>query len=232
MSKPDTHQSPSLHFVFLDEPGGSLDQITRELGRQGHTFEILSAAPELQGRLGTTQDFVLVTDTEHPENRDLRLVHMARAVTKPPIIALTTARPSVEGAVRALKARVDTYLIKPYEVDDLLTDVAIAITERRQSWLPESGPNSESGDGRGSKERPTGEVQQVRRLTRREFEVMQRVLVGDDVAAIGTVLYISPHTVRNHLKAIYRKLDVRSRVELVVRFGSFKHEPVSALFTN
>lgn len=228
MSKQDHHVSPVLHFVFLDESDGC-QPLMRELEQQGHTCEAVNGASELQHCLTSRAAFVLVADVEHADNRDLRLVHLARASQRPPIIALTTTKPSIEGAVRALKARVDTYLVKPYEADDLLTDVAIAITERRQSWLPEagSGPDSEPRSSR-----PAGEVQQVRRLTRREYEVMQRVLVGDDVAAIGTILYISPHTVRNHLKAIYRKLDVRSRVELVVRFGAFKHEPASALFAN
>lgn len=226
MSRQAPH-TPVLHFVFLDDEGGSsLEPVLRELEQQGHTCELVNGASDLQLRLAEKSACILVADSDHSENRDLRIVHLARASAKPPIIALTTSRPSVEGAVRALKARVDTYLIKPYEVDDLLTDVAIAMTERRSSWLPEASADTEPRSSR-----PAGEVQQVRRLTRREYEVMQRVLVGDDVSAIGTVLYISPHTVRNHLKAIYRKLDVRSRVELVVRFGSFKHEPASALFS-
>lgn len=226
MSRQAPHVPSVLHFVFLDETSSALESVMRELEQQGHTCETVTGASELQARLNSRAGCVLVADTEHVENQDLRVVHLARGSVNPPVIAITTSRPSVEGAVRALKARVDTYLIKPYEVDDLLTDVAIAMTERRSSWLPEAGHDPEPRSSR-----PTGDVQQVRRLTRREYEVMQRVLVGDDVSAIGTVLYISPHTVRNHLKAIYRKLDVRSRVELVVRFGSFKHEPASALFS-
>ncbi len=231
MSKQEPHVSHSLHFVFFDEAGGSLAPVIAELQQQGHTCEVAAAVSDLQRRLGTNAALVLVADVEHDDNRDLRLVHLARSSGRPPIIALTTSKPSIESAVRALKARVDTYLVKPFEADDLLTDVAIAMTERRQSWIPEPVSNGDV-DASSLKERPAGELQQVRRLTRREYEVMQRVLVGDDVAAIGSVLYISPHTVRNHLKAIYRKLDVRSRVELVVRFGSFKHEPASMLFAN
>ncbi len=68
---------------------------------------------------------------------------------------------------------------------------------------------------------------QVKHLTRREFEVLVRVLTGGEVPAVARQLFISPHTVRNHLKAIYRKLDVRSRVELVVRFGNHGSTPLS-----
>lgn len=230
MSKPDLQVPQVLHFVFVDEAGGSLESLIAELHRQGHTAEVLSGAEELQAILANHPTSVLVVDTEHRDNENLRLVHLARASARLPIIALTTSNPSLESAIRALKARVDTYLVKPFEVDDLLTDVAIALSERRLGFVDVASP--ESADIRTPSERPAGELQQVRRLTRREYEVMQRVLVGDDVAAIGSVLYISPHTVRNHLKAIYRKLDVRSRVELVVRFGAFKHEPASLLFAN
>lgn len=230
MSKPDLQVPHVLHFVFVDEAGGSLESLMAELHRQGHTSEVIAGAGQLQATLANHPTSVLVVDTEHRDNENLRLVHLARATARLPVIALTTSNPSLEGAIRALKARVDTYLVKPFEVDDLLTDVAIALSERR-SGVAEMALQ-DCAEVRPLSERPAGELQQVRRLTRREYEVMQRVLVGDDVAAIGSVLYISPHTVRNHLKAIYRKLDVRSRVELVVRFGAFKYEPASLLFAS
>jgi DNA-binding CsgD family transcriptional regulator len=55
------------------------------------------------------------------------------------------------------------------------------------------------------------------RLTDREWEVAQRVATGDRVALLAEDLGISPNTVRNHLKAIFRKLDVRSQAALVRR---------------
>ena len=59
---------------------------------------------------------------------------------------------------------------------------------------------------------------QDRRLTPREAEVAQRLLQADRVAAIARDFFISPHTVRNHVKSIYRKLGVRSQLELLQRF--------------
>jgi DNA-binding CsgD family transcriptional regulator len=52
-------------------------------------------------------------------------------------------------------------------------------------------------------------------LSRREWEILSLFMEGSRVANIASTLCISPHTVRNHLQSIYRKLDVRSQAELI-----------------
>ncbi len=56
-------------------------------------------------------------------------------------------------------------------------------------------------------------------LSNREREVLEGLLRGARPRAIGEQLGISVHTVRNHVKAIYRKLGVHSRVELLLQIG-------------
>ncbi len=52
-------------------------------------------------------------------------------------------------------------------------------------------------------------------LTRREKDVLQLLLEGHRVSSIARRLHLSPQTVRNHLKAIFRKLGAHSQVELI-----------------
>ena len=52
-------------------------------------------------------------------------------------------------------------------------------------------------------------------LSDRERDVLARLMAGSRVASIASELFISANTVRNHLKAIYRKLDVASQSELI-----------------
>lgn len=52
-------------------------------------------------------------------------------------------------------------------------------------------------------------------LSGREREIVQRIACGARVAGISQELHVSPHTVRSHLKSIFRKLGVGSQSELV-----------------
>lgn len=64
---------------------------------------------------------------------------------------------------------------------------------------------------------PRGLAERLRLVSPREWEVLERLRVGLRVATIANELSISPNTVRNHLKSIYRKLGVRSQLELLER---------------
>lgn len=64
---------------------------------------------------------------------------------------------------------------------------------------------------------PEGLALPLSGLSGREAEVLRLLLSNYRVRAIGEALFISPHTVRNHLKAIYRKVGIRSQTELIAR---------------
>lgn len=52
-------------------------------------------------------------------------------------------------------------------------------------------------------------------ISKREAEVLSLLISGDRVPSIAEHLHISQHTVRNHLKSMYRKLGVGTQDELI-----------------
>jgi DNA-binding CsgD family transcriptional regulator len=61
-------------------------------------------------------------------------------------------------------------------------------------------------------------------LTEREGEIVQLLVAGMSIEAIAEALWISRHTVRDHVKAVFAKLEVRSRPELTALLF---HEQIS-----
>ena len=54
-------------------------------------------------------------------------------------------------------------------------------------------------------------------LTERERDVLEQMASGSTNPEIGAALHLSPHTVKEHTSALYRKLGVRNRTEAVQR---------------
>ena len=63
--------------------------------------------------------------------------------------------------------------------------------------------------------RPRRPVQMAAPLTERELAVLRLLPTRLSTREIGRELYVSPNTVRSHVQAIYRKLQVNSRAEAV-----------------
>ena len=81
---------------------------------------------------------------------------------------------------------------------------------RRRRGLP--GPGS-ARPRRHGEERQWGPWS----LTQRELEVLQLLAEGATNGEISQRLYISPKTTKNHLAAIFQKLDVTNRTHALVR---------------
>ena len=78
----------------------------------------------------------------------------------------------------------------------------------------------------------SGETQEpqsalLEHLSEREIEVLHLIAEGLSNQNLGARLFISPHTVKVHIRNIYAKLDAHNRVEAVARgrtYGLIGHD--------
>jgi DNA-binding NarL/FixJ family response regulator len=64
-------------------------------------------------------------------------------------------------------------------------------------------------------------------FTRRELDVTRAIARGLGTSQIAATLHLSPHTVRDHVKAVFEKVGVSSRGELVATVFADHYAPVA-----
>ena len=64
-------------------------------------------------------------------------------------------------------------------------------------------------------------------LRPRELDVTRLIARGLGTSQIAAELHLSPHTVRDHVKAVFEKVGVSSRGELVARVFADHYAPVA-----
>lgn len=190
---------------------------------------------------------VVISDIRIEGNMDLEFVRGAARSPAEPSIILVTGYPTVETAVEAVGLRIVGYLVKPFEMEELvrLVDEGISARSRAQSIQAvlshirrverdlaqlttapdEAGagsPGSGSASAAATPAHPPAVEEQLEKLTRREREIVACLEEGYRLSTIGAKLHISANTVRRHLKNIFLKLEVRSQAALLEKLKPWK----------
>lgn len=203
------------------------------LERAGYTATLVGSAQEMLQTLSQGPFDMLLSDIHLPDDVALDFLETldGHPHGKLPTVLITGA-PSIETAVKALRHGVVDYLRKPIQTNDLIASVekavgwgrameSVEIAQRNaEAWLRSlqaAGEVLRRGplpDLAGAPRGPS-ESLLVQQLSTREREIVEHLSGGHRVPEIATTLGISPNTVRNHLKSVFRKLGVSSQVELL-----------------
>lgn len=198
---------PTAVLVVDDEPS-----VTRgiQLALRRSTFEIVAAhsAASALDLLRARRIDVVVTDERMPGMGGTEFLIRVRAEFPGIARILLTGYATLDVAAQAInEGKIAFLLQKPCPPEQLQDFIARAFAEHRSSTPGFSLRAIAKGFSRADFER----------LSKREAEVLCLVVDGQRLGQIAKLLFISEHTVRNHLKVIFRKLDVHSQAELMRR---------------
>jgi len=117
----------------------------------------------------------------------------------------------------SIKAGASGYLLK----DTPVSDIVIAIRELKSGGAPISPAVAKKilqmvnlSDVTPSKSINDHNGPIPFNLTNRELEILKNVVKGKTNSEIGTILFLSPWTIKTHIKNIYKKMHVSSRAEV------------------
>jgi DNA-binding CsgD family transcriptional regulator len=125
--------------------------------------------------------------------------------------ALAVAREGGDGTARArVRTRRGTWLVCHAsllcDADDVLTGVAVVVEPATPAEIAPI-------------------IVQAYDLTDREQQITRLIARGAGTAEIADELFLSTHTVRDHVKAVFAKVGVSSRGELVAKLFAEFYEP-------
>ena len=207
-----TRQKP-LRILVIDDllPARQLliQAINGVLAHRGQgDSEIVEAASFAEAMVLVEQEFDFAfVDLHLPDGRGWDIIRSLKTGRNIIVAAVTVMndRSSVEAT---LAAGADGYLIKDAQPDMLHFRI-----ERLMAGEPSLSPAI--ARMMLARFRPVHDPAEDP-LTGREREVLSLVGRGLRAREVAEQLQISAHTVRDHLKSIYRKLDVSSRAEVAI----------------
>ena len=203
-------------------------------------YEIVGVGDPVEAlRLLTTKPFdVVVADEKMPNMGGAELLAMVKRDHPAIVRIILTGHASVASAVQAInEGSVYRYLLKPFpatalgeiirqglsdqhasELRERIVDNAVrqhdALIDYNAAFPGSTPPERPATPKRSSKPTPAGTSSP---LSQREKQIVSALAAGKDPKTIAQTLDISVHTVRSHLKTIYRKVGVRTQLELVTR---------------
>lgn len=240
---PDSMEMPRL-FLVDDDPA-VVTFVSRCL--EGTTLALVGTAPgpeEADRDIAESLPDLVLMDIALTADRDgIALAGSIWTSYRIPIVYVSGSS-DIDTVTSAAGPGVLGYLVKPFDRAQLLATIAVALSRARHTGhefdderlrrlesqvrdltdvvrklasLAEGPLAGLAGSGAMSPEA----VVACTALSVREREVLARLMDNHRVPAIADSLFISQHTVRNHLKAIFRKFGVGDQQALIdfVRVG-------------
>ena len=193
----------------------------------------ISLAGGASGLHGVDPFKLIMVDLELPDGNGMEL--LAELTHYPATKIVTTLYSDDDHLFPALQCGADGYLLKEDRFEVLVEELqkivrgqpplspAIArrlLTHFRQGRgngrAPDSGFSSTHDFATTSAPVPIGKVPDHERLTPRESEVLTYLSKGFTIKEIASLMGIKWFTVNDHIKSIYKKLNVSSRAEAAV----------------
>lgn len=123
-------------------------------------------------------------------------------------IVILTANSDIQTIERAKPMRPAAYLVKPFNKEELLSSIEIALSNHQRSGVILDFQSSVFEE----------RLKRTFEITHREYEIISLVAKGKRQKDIGQLLEISDATVKRHLSNIYLKVGVNSSIEMLNKF--------------
>ncbi|HEY9320207.1 DNA-binding NarL/FixJ family response regulator [Achromobacter deleyi] len=200
----------ALNLLIVDDHliiRRGLARILEEDARVALVHEAADAPSALRALRQARYD-AMVLDVALGERDGLDVLKTVRADYPSLGVVMLSVYPETQFAVRALRTGAHAYLNKGCDPDELLS--ALVNAAAGKMYVTPAVAELLAQTVRQDSSRLPHEL-----LSNREFQVLQLLVAGRSVSAIGEQLALSVNTISTYRSRIFEKLGVRTLVELV-----------------
>ena len=165
---------------------------------------------ECLDKLKVCQPDILLLDINIPIKNGIEVLKKLKESKSNIKVLMLTVHNEVEYLITALDSGVDGYIMKDAESAELKKAIHMILSDKQYiqpSLIPALNSRLASRDV---------EKDKIESLTKREREVLIKVVNGMSNKEIATDLNISERTVKNHISNIFKKIKVSDRTQAAV----------------
>ncbi|MEO8150993.1 MAG: response regulator transcription factor [Bacteroidia bacterium] len=200
--------------VVIVEDDKDLRQMLSKIISDEDDMEVMRVFPSAKS---FTDEFkrlnvdVVIMDINMPGKTGIECVEECKPIKPSVQFLISTSFDNPENIFRALAAGATGYLIKNSKPEDLVN----GIRQIYEGGSPMSASIARLVVGSFAVVKPSQQKNHLAELTHREREIIEMLAKGLVYKEIADQLFLSPDTVRTHIRNIYEKLQVTSKMEAV-----------------
>jgi DNA-binding NarL/FixJ family response regulator len=189
--------------LIIDDHAVVRSGIRRALESRGdiQVFEAASKAEAL-AQIAHVSPQLLIIDINLPDGSGLEIVSWVRTISTEMAIVVLTFNESDDFLLSAMRAGASAYVNKSAPLTELTAAVDHALAS------PGSFAAKEIVNALQRKQLKFG-------LSQRELQILALLPTDEPLSTLAKSLFISESTMKTHLTHIYRKLDVKNRLQAI-----------------
>lgn len=193
----------TIRALIIDDHAVVRSGIRRALESRGniHVFEAASKAEAL-AQIAHVSPQLLIIDINLPDGSGFEIVNWVRTISTEMAIVVLTFNESDDFLLSAMRAGASAYVNKSAPLTELIAAVDHALA------APGSFAAKEIVDALQRKQLKFG-------LSQRELQILALLPTDEPLSILAKSLFISESTLKTHLTHIYRKLDVKNRLQAI-----------------
>jgi DNA-binding NtrC family response regulator len=122
-------------ILVVDDDAGVRTMLSTVLNDEGYLVEVVENGKQAVKACEKSPFDVALIDIELPDMKGTELLNKLKRIRPKMIRIIITGHPSLESAMKAVNERADGYVLKPFEVSELLQKIRRLIEEKTNEYL-------------------------------------------------------------------------------------------------